>query len=276
MNLLHKAFFLGGTTAEDLQLTARPIGPDGLEMGQKEPPGSFYSHGGRLGKLLFDDTVTDSNLNTWPVGVVGVKQCGANTLDEFETMLRHRIKVLESQQPSDAPIIKCSLDRGSWEDANGFQWDRAGRSDCTSWAFQHNEPFTSVSLLKYHGGKVGPWSPKFTPERLPSHNQWNLYFESDDGASHYFLYSALIHDATQKLRRYVLRELLLMMNWRIVVQPEQGSFTTTAVMAKAMSVRRLAPLTLLAIGLTIAVLVRCACVKAGMARRRRQKIRWGD
>ena len=35
MNLLHKAFFLAAT-AEELGLHARPIGPDGVEMGAKE------------------------------------------------------------------------------------------------------------------------------------------------------------------------------------------------------------------------------------------------
>ena len=101
-------------------------------------------------------------------------------------------------------------------DAHGFQWDRVGRSDCRSWRFKRGDSFTSVSLLRYHGEKVGPWSPDVTPPRLPSHNQWNMYFESEDGACHYFVYSALIHDRMLRWRRYVIRELLLMMNWRVV------------------------------------------------------------
>ena len=104
---------------------------------------------------------------------------------------------------------------------------------------------------------MGPWSPASTPARLPSHNQWNLYFDSTDGASHYFLYSALIHDPHQRLRRYVLRELLLMMNWRIV-SPSTAPLGTRLA-AASMSVRRLAPLTLLLLASSAASVVWLTC-----------------
>ena len=39
------------------------------------------------------------------------------------------------------------------------------------------------------------------------------------GACHYFVYSALIHDRLLRWRRHVIRELLLMMNWRVVAAP---------------------------------------------------------
>ena len=206
MNLLHKAYFIAAS-AEALELRARPIGPDGAEMGAKEVPGAFFSHGGRLGKWLFDSTPTDATLNTWPVGVVTPAQLGAASLDDFDAAVLRRARALPGALSAGDGRLVCSLERGEVV-IEGFHWDRAGRSVCTEWAFARDEAFTSVSLLKYHGGKVGPWSPDATPPRLPSHNQWNVYFEATDGASHYFLYSALIHDATLKLRRYVLRELL--------------------------------------------------------------------
>ena len=40
-----------------------------------------------------------------------------------------------------------------------------------------------------------------------------------EGACHYFVYSALIHDRLLRWRRHVIRELLLMMNWRVVAAP---------------------------------------------------------
>ena len=118
-------------------------------------------------------------------------------------------------------------------------------------------------MLEFHGGHA-PWSPHKTPPRLPSHNQWNLYFASDDGASHYFLYSALIHDPAQRMRRYVLRELLLMMNWRIVHPP--GVEMSTRLAASLMGVRRLAPIALIGLGAAAAMggyyaLVWCGCVR---------------
>ena len=253
MNLMYRAYFIA-TSADELELSARPIGPDGEEMGAKEVPGAFFSHGGTLGKLLFDSTETDARLNTWPVGVVAVDRFGHPDLVSFEKALLARARSL----PGGETNIKCSLTHGSLE-VDGFLWDRAGRSDCKSWRFEKGASFTSVSLLKYHGGKVGPWSPDSTPPRLPSHNQWNMYFESDDDASHYFLYSALIHDPHQKIRRYVLRELLLMMNWRIVNSPHAPM--SSRLVAASMSVRRLAPVTLAMLALCLILLARLALVK---------------
>ena len=180
------------------------------------------------------------------MGVVTPQALGASSLDDFEAKLLGTARALGGAGGGEDRVV-CSLTRGTLRDADGYEWDRAGRSDCRAWRFRRGETFTSVSLLRYHGGKVGPWSPQSTPARLPSHNQWNLYFESDDGASHYFLYSALIHDPTQKLRRYVLRELLLMMNWRIVTMPSGLTPLSTHVMAATLRLRRLAPLTLLAL-----------------------------
>lgn len=94
-----------------------------------------------------------------------------------------------------------------------------------------------------------------------------MYFEGDDGASNYFLYSALIHDPYQRLRRYALRELLLMMNWRIV-NPLEASLYSQLV-ALLMSIRRLAPLTLLALALGALLSARFACLRA----RRRHRYR---
>lgn len=311
MNLLDRAFWFA-TSAARLGLHARPIGPDGGEMGSKEIPGAFFSHGGSLGKLLFDGTDTHVDFNTWPVGVVSVKQLGATSLADFSNQLLERARALDAGGRLEATLV-CTLSRGNtrvadtgWPKSDGFLWDRAGRSDCRAWRFRRGDEcaprasnprrrrpaatrrparraaprpppgrrpararpapdaqpalgarrFTSVSLLQYHGERVGPWSPDRTPPRLPSHNQWNLYFEADDGASHYFLYSALIHDPTVKLRRYVLRELLLMMNWRIVAA---NAPLATRLQAASMSVRRLAPLTLLALLAGAAALGRLGC-----------------
>ena len=259
MNLLEKAFFVAGTS-EELGLYARPLGPDGLEMGAKEVPGAFFSHAGRFGRplsRLFDehDTIDDDHI-TWPVGVVSPQQLGSSDLQAFEATVRQRAKALGGAGAEDAII--CELSRGLVRDAHGFQWDRVGRSDCRSWRFKRGDSFTSVSLLRYHGEKVGPWSPDVTPPRLPSHNQWNLYFEADDDASHYFLYSALIADPTQKLRRYVLRELLLMMNWRIVAAPDGGTLQARLTQAQ-LGVRRQSPLTLLGLAAGIVALVWIFC-----------------
>ena len=152
-------------------------------------------------------------------------------------------------------------------------WDRAGASVCKPWSFRQGQVYTSVSLLRYHGQKLAfapEWEPANQTRNLPSHNQWNMYFESDDGARrpvpirplpigasheyvpppssadharscwharrhtnthrpphihtpvgacHYFVYSALIHDRLLRWRRHVIRELLLMMNWRVVAAP---------------------------------------------------------
>ena len=213
-------------------------------------------YAGSLGKYLFDRTEVDAKLNTWPVGVVTPAQLGASDLTDFEAQLLARARAL----PGGEANVKCSLERGSLR-VDGFLWDRAGRSQCRSWRFHKGDEFSSVSLLKYHGDKVGPWSPDRTPPRLPSHNQWNLYFEADDAASHYFLYSALIHDPHQKLRRYVMRELLLMMNWRIVAADGIAPLSTH-VMAASMGVRRLAPLTLLALAVGGVMLARAAYSRA--------------
>jgi hypothetical protein len=251
MSILHKAYFLSAS-ADDLQLFARPIGPDGEEMGGKEVPGAFFSHGGRIGALLSDVDGIDARLNTWPVGSVAVERMGAGaTHDEFEKALLARARAL----PRGESTITCSLSRGLLE-VDGYLWDRAGVSRCVPWTFARGDEFTSVSLLRFHGDKVGPWSPRSTPPRLPSHNQWNLYYEAEGGASNYFLYSALIHDPHQKLRRYVLRELLLMMNWRIV-NPKEAPLASRLV-AASMSIRRLAPLTLLVLAIAVGLLMRLA------------------
>ena len=87
MNLLERAYFLSASAAE-LDLSARPLGPNGREMGKKEIPGAFFSHGGRLGKLFEsmsdDDVGTAENLHTWPVGVVTPQALGAKDLDALE------------------------------------------------------------------------------------------------------------------------------------------------------------------------------------------------
>jgi len=67
----------------------------------------------------------------------------------------------------------------------GFLWDRAGASVCKPWSFRQGQVYTSVSLLRYHGQKLAfapEWEPANQTRNLPSHNQWNMYFESDDGA----------------------------------------------------------------------------------------------
>jgi len=264
MNLLHKSFFVAATS-EELGLLARPIGPDGQPMGAKEVPGAFFSHGGTLGKLIdaahpWASPTYNAEHNTWPVGVVSADALGAASLEAVEERLLSTIRGL----PGGDRRIICSLSRGLLEvdEYPGYLWDRAGRSDCREWTFRRGDHFTSVSLLRYHGGKVGPWSPHMTPPRLPSHNQWNIYFESSsEVASHYFLYSALIHDPTQRLRRHALRELLLMMNWRIV--PANGDTPlSTHVMASTLRLRRLAPLTLVSIAIALATLLCCAYKRA--------------
>ena len=68
---------------------------------------------------------------------------------------------------------------------SGFLWDRAGASVCKPWSFRQGQVYTSVSLLRYHGQKLAfapEWEPANQTRNLPSHNQWNMYFESDDGA----------------------------------------------------------------------------------------------
>ena len=128
----------------------------------------------------------------------------------------------------------------------GFLWDRAGASVCKPWSFRQGQVYTSVSLLRYHGQKLAfapEWEPATERRNLPSHNQWNMYFESEDGACHYFVYSALIHDRMLRWRRYVIRELLLMMNWRVVAHPAHAPLSTQ-LFASWLGVRRLAPLTL--------------------------------
>ena len=70
---------------------------------------------------------------------------------------------------------------------DGFLWDRAGASVCKPWHFRQGQVYTSVSLLHYHGKKLAfapEWEPANQTRNLPSHNQWNMYFESDDGACH--------------------------------------------------------------------------------------------
>ena len=83
-------------------------------------------------------------------------------------------------------------------------------------------------------------------------HQWNMYFESDDGACHYFVYSALIHDRLLRWRRIVIRELLLMMNWRVVASPHAP--LATQAFASWLGVRRLAPVTLLLLLAAVAAL----------------------
>ena len=98
----------------------------------EQVPGAFFSHGGALGKLLFDSTGTDANLNTWPVGVAPThKFHGAASLDEFEKGLRKRIAALPN---GDAAVV-CELDRGvkrvqsdRWP--SGYLWDRVGKAVC--------------------------------------------------------------------------------------------------------------------------------------------------
>ena len=172
MNLLHKAYFLAAS-ADDLQLYARPTGPDGMDMGAKEVPGAFFSHGGRLGKLL-DSTETDPNLNTWPVGVAAVtKFNGARDHDEFERQLLGRVRELDAEARQrgvahgEETIVKCSLSRGSIR-IDGFLWDRAGQSICTPWTFAKGDVFTSVSLLKYHGDKARRSTPTPALETGPT------------------------------------------------------------------------------------------------------------
>ena len=68
---------------------------------------------------------------------------------------------------------------------DGFLWDRAGTSVCKPWQFRQGQVYTSVS--HYHGKKLAfapEWEPANQTRNLPSHNQWNMYFESDDGACH--------------------------------------------------------------------------------------------
>ena len=137
----------------------------------------------------------------------------------------------------------------------GFLWDRAGASVCKPWHFRQGQVYTSVSLLHYHGKKLAfapEWEPANQTRNLPSHNQWNMYFESDDGACHYFVYSALIHDRLLRWRRIVIRELLLMMNWRVVASPHAP--LATQAFASWLGVRRLAPVTLLLLLAAVAAL----------------------
>jgi len=259
MNLLERSYFLAAS-ADELELAAQPLGPEGKPFKAKEVPGAFYSMGGRLGALfsqLTEDLPPEEAFEgrhdfvTWPVGVVSPQALGADDLASFEASLLQRLRALPG---GDGRLI-CSLERGL-EQVDGFLWDRAGRSTCGEWRFHRGDDFASVSLLRYHGGKLGPWSPNHVPARLPSHNQWNVYFEADEEASHYLMYSALIDDRKQRLRRHVLRELLLMMNWRIVaVDPSW----TTQLTAATMAVRRLAPLTLLTLATSTAAAAVLAC-----------------
>jgi len=251
MNLLDRSYFVAAH-ADDLGLSARPIGPDGPELGAKEVPGAWFSHGGRLTGIFGVDK-PQLDYNTWPVGVVSPQQLGATDLRSFEATLRARTAAIGGGAGASDAIV-CTLNRGAWRDADDFMWDRVGRIECREWTFSRGDEFTSVSLLSYHGGKVGPWSPDRTPLRLPSHNQWNLYFEADDGASHYFLYSALIHDPFMRLRRVALREMLLMMNWRIVT-PHDGVSLSQA----QLGARRQAPLLYIAFGIAGVALAWYAC-----------------
>ena len=151
MNLLHKAWFFSAS-AEELELFARPTGPDGADMGAKEIPGAFYSHGGTIGKLLSDSPEKNAALNTWPVGVAAVGKFGDADHAGFEARLLRRARSL----PDGEATIRCSLERGSRR-VEGFLWDRAGRSICKPWTFERGDWFTSVSLLRYHGDRVGAW-----------------------------------------------------------------------------------------------------------------------
>lgn len=288
--LFGRSFFVAAH-AEALGLSARPIGPDGTEIGAKEVsprpehhtpndrirnqralsavravchlglwqvPGAFFSHAGRLTNY-FGVEQPHVDHNTWPVGVVSPQQLGSADLRAFEASLRARTAAIGGGADGEDAIV-CTLSRGAWRDADGFAWDRVGRSECREWHFLRGAEFTSVSLLAYHGGKVGPWSPDKTPPRLPSHNQWNLYFEADDRSSHYFLYSALIHDPYQRLRRMALREMLLMMNWRIVT-----SHDGVTISQAQLSVRRQSPLAiiLMSVGGLVLVCFLCGRVRKG-------------
>jgi len=253
MNLLHKSFFIAASEGE-LELTHRPFGPDGIEMASKDIPGAFASQDptSPIQSALFGNAPTSADTNTWPVNVVDVKRFGVQSLDEFEKLLKTRVRGL----PRGEEAIVCSLSRGAVR-IDGYIWDRAGRAECREWEFTKGGAFTSVSLLAYHGDKVGPWSPDRTPARLPSHNQWNMYFEAEGGASHYFLYTPLVDDKHQRpgaIRRWLFDEVILANHWR-VVHPLSSPLGTRLAAASS-GWRRLAPLTLTLASLAILVFLR--------------------
>lgn len=152
--------------------------------------------------------------------------------------------------------IVCSLSRGELE-VDGYLWDRAGMSVCKPWHFHADQAFTSVSLLRYHGQPLAfkpEWDPKKETRNLPSHNQWNMYFESDvHGSSNYFVYSALVDDVFWGWQRWAFKEILLMMNWRIVTT-ESAPLETRA-FSQWLAVRRLPPLALLSLAVALAAAV---------------------
>ena len=89
-----------------------------------------------------------------------------------------------------------------------------------------------------------------------------MYFEAEDRASHYFLYSALIHDPFQRLRRMALREMLLMMNWRMV-----NSHDGISLFQAQLSMRRQSPLALIVMCLSGVAILCFACRRLGKGKR---------
>lgn len=179
--------------------------------------------------------------------VVSLDDLGHRDLRAFETALREKV----AQLPGGDSRIICELSDGltttHYRNAPGyedFQWDRAGRSVCNDWEFETGTVFTSIVLHEFQPKAPGPWLPDTVPEILPMHNQWNMYYLSDDGASHYFFYPSLLESLPKKLR-VVLYEMLLKQNWRVVTGPH--SSLRSRVVASLMPWRRVTPIAALTI-----------------------------
>mmetsp|Transcript_2568 Transcript_2568/g.8614 ORF Transcript_2568/g.8614 Transcript_2568/m.8614 type:complete len:624 (-) Transcript_2568:144-2015(-) len=232
MSLLRRAYFVAGT-AEELGLhKLLPRDKFGEQLPLKWPQAG---HSWR-----------------WPSSVPIVD------LDRLEALLLKRIDRL----PGGRSRIICTLDAAREEAGGypGYVWDRAGKSVCAPWTFRRGDPFLSVALLEWHGGRLGPWANESAPlpELLPMHTQWNLLFAAADGASHYFMYPAFLASrALPLVERAIFREMLLVQNWRVVV-PLNGPLGVRA-QHFAHAVRRAPPRLLAAAGLVGAVLLwRCA------------------
>ncbi|EOD10579.1 hypothetical protein EMIHUDRAFT_459830 [Emiliania huxleyi CCMP1516] len=243
MSLLRRAYFVAGT-AEELGLhKLLPRDKFGEQLPLKWPQAG---HSWR-----------------WPSSIPIVD------LDKLETLLLKRIDRL----PGGRSRIICTLDAAREEAGGypGYVWDRAGKSVCTPWTFRRGDPFLSVALLEWHGGRLGPWANESAPlpELLPMHTQWNLLFAAADGASHYFMYPAFLASRAlplveralvpqeQAATQAIFREMLLVQNWRVVV-PLNGPLGVRA-QHFAHAVRRAPPRLLAAAGLVGAMLLwRCA------------------
>lgn len=106
---------------------------------------------------------------------LGVKELGYSSISSLATWIFNHLNEKSNLAQADSPRAICRS-RSSFQEIDGFIYDRMPEVQCEEWEFKEGDDFVSVMFTKSKGFPKGPSDPNYFPPFVVNHAVWAFFF----------------------------------------------------------------------------------------------------